>query len=150
MAAAEEVVEVTKSETPEKTKEIIFDELRDDFADWLTAKEDLVWRPPIEVTEEDNEFAVRVLVPGVDSSEIEVLVAPEILLIKGETGGRSKPATGTVHRSELDRRKILRSVEFPRAVNPDKVHAEIKDGMLSIKAEIAEAEKAKILMPRAA
>jgi HSP20 family protein len=102
------------------------------------------------LTEEDNEFAVRALIPGVDPKDIEVLVAPETLLIKGLTRLRSKPATGTVHPYELDRRKILRSIEFLRAVNPAKVHAEIKDGMLSIKAEIAQAEKPKIVMLRAA
>jgi HSP20 family protein len=148
MTGTAEGVEVKKSETPEKTKEIIFDELRCDFADWLTAKEDLVWRPPVELTEEGNEFAVRALVPGVDPRDVEVLVAPDILLIKGETSG--KRARGTVHRYEPDRRKILRSIEFPRAINPGKVHAEIEDGMLSIKAEIAKAERPTIVMPRAA
>ena len=131
-----EVVEPKTSENPEKMKEIIFDELRRDLADWMTAKEDLVWRPPVELSEEDGEFAVRALVPGVDSRDVEILVTPEILLIKGVTrrGGR----------------RILRSIEFPKAIDPVQVHAEIMDGMLSIRAEIAGARKAVIAMPRAA
>jgi HSP20 family protein len=118
---------------------MIFDELRRDLADWMTANRDEVWRPAIELTKEDNEFAARVLLPGVDPKDVEVLVAPKLLLIKGET-----------HRGQSGQRKLLRSVEFPRLVNPDRVHAEIKDGMLSVRAEIAEASKANISLLRAA
>ncbi|MBI4476241.1 MAG: Hsp20 family protein [Acidobacteria bacterium] len=128
------MVELKTSENPQKMKDIIFDELRRDLADWMTAKEDLVWRPPVDLTEEDGEFAVRALVPGADSKDIEVLVAPEILLIRGMTRGRA----------------VLRSIELPRAIDPTRVHAEIMDGMLSIRAEIAGARKAVIMMPRAA
>lgn len=127
------------SETPEKTKEAIFDELREDFADWMTTNRDLVWRPAIELTREDNEFAARALVPGIEAKEVEILVAPGLLLIKGET-----------HRGEPGHRKLLRSVEFPRPVNPDKVHAEIRNGILCVRAEIAEASKPNILVLKAA
>ena len=128
-------IKVIKSATPEKTTGIILDELRSDFADWMTAKEDLVWRPSIQLTEEGNEFGVRALVAGIDPNDIEVLVAPDILLIKGKTKVS---------------RKLLGSIKLPRAINPEKVHAELNDGMLSIKAEIAKAGKLEIVMPRAA
>jgi HSP20 family molecular chaperone IbpA len=133
MMATAELVEVKRSETPEMTKRIILDELRRDFADWMTAREDLVLRPAVEVTREGNEFAVRALVPGIDPRDLEVLVAPDILLIRGE-----------------NHRKVLRSIEFPMAINPAKVHAELKDGMLSIKARIARADRFEIVRPRAA
>lgn len=108
----------------------------------------LVWRPHIELTREDSEFAVRALVPGIDPNDIEVLVAPDLLLIKGETKGES--LRGTVHRDGLDRRKIIRSIELPKAINPTKVHAELIDGMLSIKAEIAEGKRSSFGLLRAA
>jgi HSP20 family protein len=138
MMETTEAVKVKNAETPEKTRATIFDELKRDLAEWMTTDRDLVWRPAMELTKEDNEFAVRALVPGVDPKDLDVMVAPELLLIKGET-----------HRGS-SRRKLLRSIEFPRPVNPDKVHAEMKDGMLSVKAEIAEASKPNIFMPRAA
>jgi HSP20 family molecular chaperone IbpA len=133
MIGTAEPVEVKTSETPEMTKRIILDELRRDFADWMTAREDLVLRPAVEVTREGNQFAVRALVPGIDPRDLEVLVAPDILLIRGE-----------------NHRKVLRSIEFPMAINPAKVHAELKDGMLSIKARIARADRFEIVRPRAA
>jgi HSP20 family molecular chaperone IbpA len=137
--ATTDVVEVTNSETPEKTTEAILDELRLDLAEWMTADRDLVWRPAIELTKEDNEFAVRVLVPGLDPKDVEVLVAPKLLLIRGDT-----------YRGNSGHRKLLRSIEFPVAVDPGKVHAELKDGMLSVKVDIANESKANISMPLAA
>jgi HSP20 family protein len=132
-------VQVKNAETPEKTRKAIYDELKDDLAAWMTTDRDLVWRPAIELTKDDHEFAARVLVPGVSPDEVEVLVAPEIMLIKGET-----------HRGEPECTRILRSIKFPQPVDPDKVHAEMKDGMLCVKAGIAEASKASPLMLQAA
>jgi HSP20 family molecular chaperone IbpA len=135
MTGTPQPIKVIKSATPEKTTEIILDALRNDFADWMTAKEDLVWRPAIELTKEGDEFGVRALIARMDSKDIEILVAPDILLIKGKTKAS---------------RKLLGSIKFPTAINPAKVHAELKDGMLSIKAEIAKGKQFEVAVPRAA
>ena len=134
MLATAEAVEV--KDTP---PEAVFDELRRDLADWMTTNEDLVWRPAIELTEEEHEFAARALMPGVEPKEVEVFVTPERLLIKGET-----------HGGPTGKRKVLSSIEFPRPINPRQVDAEITDGMLSVRAEIAEALQTNIFLPRAA
>jgi HSP20 family protein len=134
-----EAVEVKKAGTPEETTRAIFDELKRDLADWMTADRDMVWRPAIDLIKENNEFVARALMPGVDSRDIEVMIAPEMLLIKGE-----------IHRGEYGHTQLSRSLRFPRPVNPDRVHAELKDGMLSVRAEIAGAGKVKIFRPRAA
>jgi HSP20 family molecular chaperone IbpA len=132
-----EVVKVKQFETPEKTSAAIFDELRQDLADWMTADVDLVWRPAIELTEEGGEFAVRALLPGIDPADIQVLVAPDALLIKGEVNGKA------------GYNKLLRSVKFRGPVDPDTAHAEIKNGMLTIRVEIAGAQRANSFMPMA-
>jgi HSP20 family molecular chaperone IbpA len=129
-----EVVEVKHGITPEETMQAIFDELRRDLDEWMTANDDLVWRPGIEMTKEGSEFAARALVPGMDSKHLEVWVAPEMMLIKGDA----------------DNKKMLRSIKFPRSVNPDRVHAEIKNGMLCVRAQIAGASRVIPFMPRAA
>ena len=41
----------------------------------MNANEDLVVRPVTELTEENNEFAVHALVPGVDPNEIEIFIS---------------------------------------------------------------------------
>jgi HSP20 family molecular chaperone IbpA len=91
------------------------------------------------LTKEGHTFAVRALLPAVDASNVEVMVAPEILLIKGD-----------LYSGQSGHRKLLRSINFPEAVNPDKVQAEMKDGMLFVKADIAETSKGNIFVLRAA
>ena len=72
MIGTTEVIEVKNAETVEKTEEAILNELKQDLADWLTADRDLVWRPAIELTKENNEFAARALMPGVEAKDIAV------------------------------------------------------------------------------
>jgi HSP20 family molecular chaperone IbpA len=126
MRETAEIIEIKNSDTSEKAAAAIRDELRRDLADWMTTNEDLVCRPAIELTREGNEFAARALVPGVDPKDVEVMVAPNALLIKG-----------AVHRGECESRKLISSVTFPRPVNPNRVDARIRNGMLSVRAEIA-------------
>jgi HSP20 family molecular chaperone IbpA len=124
-----EVVEVKNRETPEGTTAAIFDELKRDLADWMTTDRDMVSRPVTELTKEGDEFAVRTLVPGIKAKDIEVMIAPEILLIKGE-----------IRQPTAEHHKLLKSVTFPQPVNPERVHAEIRDGMLSIHVKAAAAK----------
>jgi HSP20 family protein len=139
MMQIKDAVEIKNAGTPEETAKAIWDELKRDLGDWMMADRDMVWRPEIELVKENNEFVARAMIPGVEAKDIEVLVAPEMMLIKGET-----------HRGEYGQTEILRSLRFPRPVNPDRVHAELKDGMLSVRVEIAGAARVKFFRPRAA
>src|SRR3954471_10453153 len=110
-------VEVKNPATVEKTREIIDNELRRDLGEWMMAKEDLVFRPSVDLKQQGGEFAARFLIPGFDPEDVEVMVSPERILIRGS--------------------QLLKSVEFPRPVDPDRVHAELEDGMLCVRAKIA-------------
>src|SRR5436309_896820 len=43
-----------------------------EIADWLAAKREVLWAPPLELTETDTDFRIRMAAPGFDASEIEV------------------------------------------------------------------------------
>jgi HSP20 family molecular chaperone IbpA len=45
---------------------------------------------------------------------------------------------------------LFRSIHLPRKINPDKVKAEFKNGMLRLTAEIAEEARARKIKPEAA
>jgi HSP20 family protein len=145
----ETIVQVKGAKTPDKTRELIWAELRRDFEDWLSAKEDMTWRPAIELTERDNRFLLRAAVAGVDPKNIEIFVAPDIMLIKADLH-RDRSEGEVVHRCEFGYGKLSRSIRFPRAINPANVRAEIKDGLLTIKAPIANAIETKYDLPLAA
>ena len=135
MIGKSNVIEVKHCDTPERMKEIIVEELRRDFEEWMTTNRDEVWRPRIELTKDSEEFAARVLLPGVDPSDIEVMVAADALLIKGQTASH---------------RRLLSSLKFPQPVDPDKVQVVMNDGLLSIRAEMVRATKVLAFRPKAA
>ena len=144
------VVQVKRFETPEKTRQIIVNEVRRDFEDWLSAKEDLIWRPPIQLSERGNEFELTTAVAGVDPKTFEILVAPEMMLIKAELRAGIQSKSEIIHRREFEYRKLSRSILFPRPVDPENVRAEIKDGLLTVKARIARSARVIDFMPVAA
>ena len=121
------------------TAAAILNEMKRDLAEWMEAKEDMVWRPPLELAKERDEFVARTLVPGFDPARIEILISPDSILVKGETDN-----------GEPNHRRLMRSIPFPRPINPDRVHAEMKDGMLSVRAEIAHGSRVLEFVPRAA
>ena len=121
------------------TNKVTFDEARKEFADWMTMNEDLVFRPFVEMSKEENEFVVKVLVPGRKHKGVELWIAPDMALVKGE-----------IDRGKAAQTKLFRSITFPRSVDPDTVHAVIDNGMLSIRVEIAGAYKGITGLPLAA
>jgi HSP20 family molecular chaperone IbpA len=128
-------IEVKHCNTPERTKEVILAELRRDFADWMETNRDEVFRPQIELTKEGNVFATWVVMRGVRADDIEIMAAPDILMIRGETA---------------DHRKLITSVKFPQPIDAGKIYAGMRDGLLSIRAEIARPANVVVFMPKAA
>jgi HSP20 family protein len=110
-----------------------------DLENWLDAERQLVWKPAIELSEKDEAFHVSVAIPGVDPKALDIEVAPEYLLIKAEIHHEHNTDKGTVHTCEFESGSLFRSVRFPKKVNPNKVKAEFKNGMLYLTAAVAEA-----------
>jgi HSP20 family molecular chaperone IbpA len=108
-----------------------------DLDDWLAAERELIWKPSVELTEKDNEFSLRIAVPGVDPKHIDIEVTPECLLVKGEAHQEHEEDRGHVHVCEFESGNLFRSIQFPKKINPGKVKAEFKNGVLLVNAGIA-------------
>ena len=133
------MVELKISPQFDNTKPAIADELKSNLTEWLEAKEDIFWRPPIELTEQDGEFTVKALIGGVALKDVEILASPELMLIKEDV--RNAHERAVVYQSEFPHGKLRRSIELPKPINPKRVRAEIRDGMLTVTAEIAMARE---------
>jgi len=114
-----------------------------DLENWLAAERETIWKPPIELTEKNNQFEVQVAVAGVDPKDLKVEVTSDGLLVKGETKTEKKEEKGEVYTSEFQSGSLFRSIHFPKKVDADKVKAEIKNGLLTIVAPIAQEAKAR-------
>jgi len=129
------VIEVKHSDMPDRMKAVIMAELRSDFAEWMEANQDEVCRPHIELTKEGKAFTAWVVMRGFSANDIEIMAAPDMLLIKGETA---------------DHKRLMSSVKFPQPIDPAKVHVAMRDGLLSIRAEIARGSNIVVFLPKVA
>jgi HSP20 family protein len=108
-----------------------------DLEHWLDAERQLVWKPAIELSESDETFHVSVAIPGVDPKALDIEVAPDYLLIKAEIHHEHTSDKGKVHACEFETGNLFRSIQFPKKIDPNKVKAEFKNGMLYLTAAVA-------------
>ena len=106
------------------------------FDDWLAAEREIVWKPPVEVSEKDDEFLVEPALAGVDAKQVDIHVTPDALLIRGETTHQHSPDE-KIHICEFRPGKLFREIRFPRTIDPDKVRADYRDGLLRVWAPLA-------------
>lgn len=117
---------------------------------WLQAERELQWTPAIELCETDNEFRLEAALSGVDAKDIDIEVAPEDIVLKSDIRHEHNERKGTVLICEFTPGKMFRSIHLPRKINPEKVKAEFRNGLLRLTAEIAEEARVKKLKPEAA
>jgi HSP20 family protein len=101
------------------------------------------WAPRIDVREEPDGYVVEVDLPGLSKSDIEVSLENDILTISGERKMEDTQDGQTVHRRERFCGKFTRSMSFPGDVDPEKVAASFKDGVLKV-----EIKKSELTKPR--
>jgi HSP20 family molecular chaperone IbpA len=104
---------------------------------WLTAENELVWKPPIELSEKNNELLLSMAVPGVDPRDIQVEATPEELVVRAETRHEHREDEGPIHSCEFHSGSMFRVVRFPKRIDPDHVRAEFKNGMLKVHAPVS-------------
>ena len=121
-----------------------------DLEHWFRAEDELLWKPAVELREKDRKFRLEVALPGVDTKDISIAVTPEEILLKANIRHEHKEDTGEVHICEFETGELFRSVHRPKKIDPEKVKAEFKNGLLRLTAEIAEEQRAKKVTSEAA
>jgi len=96
-----------------------------DREDWLEAERSLVLAPLAELAENDDEFTIRIALPGFDASRIHVNVLPNAIVLFGDAGV-------TNGSEETTFRKLLRRIDLPAEVRTDTAKAILKDGTLQL------------------
>jgi HSP20 family protein len=101
------------------------------------------WAPALDVQEDKDNFTVRVELPGLKREDIDVSLQEGALVISGERK-EEKTSDGTsVHRQERYYGKFQRALTLPEPVAADKVKADYKDGVLTVKLPKTEEAKPK-------
>jgi HSP20 family protein len=97
--------------------------------------------PEVNLSEDDGQIHAEALVPGVEPKEISVSLLRNTLTIEGERKPPFPLEGQVVHRSELGFGKFSRTIELPVEVDPDRITAECRDGILRI--SLAKSENTK-------
>jgi HSP20 family protein len=124
---------------------------------WMETFEPFGWKWPIgvdyerafrlDVIDRDKEFVVRAELPGVEKEDVKVEIAGERLMIEAERKFEEEEEKENFYRHELGYGKLMRTVVLPDEVDADNVHAELKEGILSIslpKIRVAEKHTVKV------
>jgi len=105
--------------------------------------EDLVggnWVPPVDVAETQEKILVRAELPGVKQEQIQIEFENGLLSIRGERKLEKQDGV-TFHRVERTYGSFSRSFTLPRTVDPERISASYRDGVLEI--EVPKKEEAK-------
>ena len=115
-----------------------------DLENWKQAERELFWQPALELCEKDGHFQLEAAVSGVEAKDIDIEVTPEDIILRADIQHKHREQKGTVHHCEFQTGKMFRSIHLPKKINPEKVKAEFKNGLLRLTAPIAEETRKKI------
>jgi HSP20 family protein len=90
------------------------------------------WVPYVDVSETPQEVIVKAEIPGMEAKDIDVSYERGVLTIKGERKREREEQEENYHRMERSYGSFFRSVRLPVDVDPEKVKATYKKGVLKI------------------
>ena len=100
--------------------------------DWLSAESEIISVPPVEVTEREGAYFVKVAVAGVNSSDLEVIAAGNQILIKGEFRHDHAENESRIHLCDFKSAVLFRKIDLPEPIDLKTIELEFRDGMLRI------------------
>jgi HSP20 family protein len=102
-----------------------------------------VWTPAVDIVEGEQNLTVRTDLPGLKDEDIEVKVENGTLTIKGKREFQQEENGKGYHRIERSYGAFSRVFGLPDTVDPDKVTAQYKNGVLDVVFAKREAAKPK-------
>ena len=97
--------------------------------------------PPLNVTQDDNNFYIRTEVPGVKAADLSISALRNRVTITGKREIPKENDKVSYHRRERAEGEFSRTATLPAEVVADKVEARYADGVLTLTLPKAEAAK---------
>jgi HSP20 family protein len=100
------------------------------------------WAPPVDIYQNgDHEVVLKAELPDVRREDIDITVDNGTLTIKGEKRFAEDVKEDQYHRVERRYGVFSRSFSLPRSVDPGKVGADYKHGVLTVRLPLREEAK---------
>jgi HSP20 family protein len=104
-----------------------------DWDDWFQAESEQLHPVHTDVVDAGDSLKVRAEVPGFTANDLQVSVEPGSLTITGKRESKKDlEKEGNVLYSERCADEVLRVIDLPATVDPAKVTATLKDGVLEL------------------
>ena len=97
--------------------------------------------PKVDIYEEKEGLVMTAELPGVEKENITIDIKGNVLTLKGERSAEETDNGDTWYRRERTFGSFERAFELPEDVDPEKIRADYKDGVLKL--SIPKAEKVK-------
>jgi len=88
--------------------------------------------PPVDVYEDQESLVLTTELPGIEPKAVDVRVEDGVLTLRGERKMEKEDKKENYLRVERSYGSFTRSFTLPSTVDPDKVKAEFKNGLLRI------------------
>jgi len=118
----------------------MFDRFRGGILDDGTAS---TWLPEVDIAEQDNDYVVKIELPGVNKNDVKITVQNDVLTIRGEKRQEREKKGENYHRIERSYGSFQRSFTLPTSVMSDKIEASFNNGVLTITLPKVEEAKSK-------
>ena len=109
-----------------------------------TEAREYVWRPVVDIYEEENGIALKADLPGIDKNDISIDVKEGVLTLSGERSEENETEDKNFYRRERTYGKFQRVFTLPEGINAEDIKANFKDGVLKVhipKAAVEEPKK---------
>lgn len=90
------------------------------------------WSPPVDIYETENELVLKADVPEVDPKNVAIQMENGTLTLKGERRFEEQRNGRGFHRIERGYGSFVRAFSLPDTVDPEKVKADYKNGVLTV------------------
>jgi HSP20 family protein len=111
---------------------------------WFAGRE-RAWMPAIDVVRDDGKLIVRADAPGIKPEDVKIEVEDEILTISGEHEQHTEEQHKHYVRHERRCGSFSRSMALPAGVDPSRISATTRDGIVEVTIPLPEeAKKAKV------
>ena len=95
--------------------------------------------PSVNITQDKQNYYIRAELPGIKPENLDITSTGNSISLFGERTSASEE-NARYHRREREAGKFSRAITLPGEIDPDRISAQITDGILTITA--AKAEKA--------
>jgi len=117
----------------------MFDDLRSGFENYLTVPGGFgtpaLRAPAVDLIDEGSEYRLHAEMPGIKKEDINLEVGEDEIEISAETKEEKKEGDEKKGYIRRERRysKFYRKIPLPQPINSEKVEAELKDGVLTVR-----------------